>query len=170
MVNWTHYLAKGQALLWRPCRPTGFRCSEWQLCRTTCGHPCQYQRIHSHQAQYPWQGFREQRLETYWMGSWWTREKEKGERWFLFRCILNSMTGWKSLLGPLVWRSLKSVVMLLLVKWIVCEISIVLSQWMRVMGSCLASASYFITLHLDMVTGVIVHLVALTISVPTSSS
>jgi len=37
---------------------------------------------------------------------------------------------------------------------------------MRVMGRCLASASYFITLHLDMVTGVIVHLVALTISVP----
>ena len=37
---------------------------------------------------------------------------------------------------------------------------------MRVIGSCLVIASYFITLHLDMITGVIVHLVALTISVP----
>ena len=38
-------------------------------------------------------------------------------------------------------------------------------QQMRVIGSCLVNASYFITLHLDMVTGVIVHLVALTVSV-----
>ena len=38
-------------------------------------------------------------------------------------------------------------------------------QQMRVIGSCLVNASYFITLHLDMVTGVIVHLVALTMSV-----
>ena len=37
---------------------------------------------------------------------------------------------------------------------------------MRVIGSCLVIASYFIILRLDMVTGVIVHLVALTISVP----
>ena len=41
-----------------------------------------------------------------------------------------------------------------------------LLQRMRVIGSCLVIASYFITLHLDMITGVIVHLVALTISVP----
>ena len=37
---------------------------------------------------------------------------------------------------------------------------------MRVIGSCLVIASYFITLHLDMITGVIIHLVALTISAP----
>ena len=41
-----------------------------------------------------------------------------------------------------------------------------LLQQMRVIGSCLVNASYFITRHLDMVTGVIVHLVALTISAP----
>ena len=40
-----------------------------------------------------------------------------------------------------------------------------LLQQMRVIGSCLVNASYFITLHLDMDTGVIVHLVALTMSV-----
>ena len=40
-----------------------------------------------------------------------------------------------------------------------------LLQQMRVMGSCLVNASYFITLHLDMVTGVIVHLAALIMSV-----
>ena len=40
-----------------------------------------------------------------------------------------------------------------------------LLQQMRVIGSCLVNASYFITRHLDMVTGVIVHLVALTMSV-----
>ena len=37
---------------------------------------------------------------------------------------------------------------------------------MRVIGSCLVIASYFITLHLDMITGVIVHLVALLLSIP----
>ena len=41
-----------------------------------------------------------------------------------------------------------------------------LLQRMRVIGSCLVIASYLITLRLDMITGVIVHLVALTISVP----
>ena len=41
-----------------------------------------------------------------------------------------------------------------------------LLQQMRVIGSCLVNASYFITRHLDMVTGVIVHLVALIISIP----
>ena len=41
-----------------------------------------------------------------------------------------------------------------------------LLQRMRVIGSCLVIASYFITLHLDMVIGVIVHLIALVISVP----
>ena len=39
---------------------------------------------------------------------------------------------------------------------------------MRVMGSCLASASYFITLHLDMVTGEIINSIALTILAPHS--
>ena len=37
---------------------------------------------------------------------------------------------------------------------------------MRVIGSGLVIAAYFITLHLDVVTGVIVHLTAMTISVP----
>ena len=41
-----------------------------------------------------------------------------------------------------------------------------LLQRMRVIGSCLVIASYFITLHLDMITGVIIHLVALIISAP----
>tara|TARA_Y100001978_G_scaffold162340_1_gene148799 strand:+ start:4663 stop:4869 length:207 start_codon:yes stop_codon:yes gene_type:complete len=37
---------------------------------------------------------------------------------------------------------------------------------MRVLGSGLVIAAYFITLHLDVVTGVIVHLAAMMISVP----
>ncbi len=37
---------------------------------------------------------------------------------------------------------------------------------MRVIGSGLVIAAYFITLHLDVVTGVIIHLTAMTISVP----
>ena len=37
---------------------------------------------------------------------------------------------------------------------------------MRVLGSGLVIASYFITLHLDVVTGVILHLTAMSISVP----
>ena len=41
-----------------------------------------------------------------------------------------------------------------------------LLQRMRVLGSCLVIAAYFITLHLDVVTGVIVHLAAMMISVP----
>ena len=41
-----------------------------------------------------------------------------------------------------------------------------LLQRMRVIGSGLVIAAYFITLHLDVVTGVIVHLAAMTISVP----
>ena len=39
-------------------------------------------------------------------------------------------------------------------------------QRMRVIGSGLIIASYFITLHLDVVTGVILHLTAMSISVP----
>ena len=39
-------------------------------------------------------------------------------------------------------------------------------QRMRVVGSGLVIAAYFITLHLDVVTGVVVHLVAMSISVP----
>ena len=39
-------------------------------------------------------------------------------------------------------------------------------QRMRVLGSGLVIAAYFITLHLDVVTGVIVHLAAMMISVP----
>jgi len=39
-------------------------------------------------------------------------------------------------------------------------------QRMRVIGSGLVIASYFITLHLDVVTGVILHLTAMSISVP----
>ena len=39
-------------------------------------------------------------------------------------------------------------------------------QRMRVIGSGLVIASYFITLHLDVVTGVILHLTAISISVP----
>ena len=41
-----------------------------------------------------------------------------------------------------------------------------LFQRMRVIGSGLVIASYFITLHLDVVTGVILHLTAMSISVP----
>ena len=37
---------------------------------------------------------------------------------------------------------------------------------MRVMASCLASTSYFITLHLDIVTGEIANSIALTILAP----
>ena len=37
---------------------------------------------------------------------------------------------------------------------------------MRVIVSCLVIASNFITLHLDMMTGVITHLIASTISAP----
>ena len=39
-------------------------------------------------------------------------------------------------------------------------------QRMRVIGSGLVIAAYFITLHLDVVTGVIVHLTAMTVSIP----
>lgn len=41
-----------------------------------------------------------------------------------------------------------------------------LLQRMRIVGSGLVISAYFITLHLDVVTGVIVHMVAMTISVP----
>ena len=41
-----------------------------------------------------------------------------------------------------------------------------LLQRMRALGSGLVIAAYFITLHLDVVTGVIVHLAAMSISVP----
>ena len=41
-----------------------------------------------------------------------------------------------------------------------------LLQRMRIVGSGLVISAYFITLHLDVVTGVIVHLVAMSISVP----
>ena len=37
---------------------------------------------------------------------------------------------------------------------------------MRVIGSGLVIAAYFITLHLDVVTGVIVHLTAMSVSMP----
>ena len=37
---------------------------------------------------------------------------------------------------------------------------------MRVIGSVLVIAAYFITLHLDVITGVIVHLTAMSVSVP----
>ena len=37
---------------------------------------------------------------------------------------------------------------------------------MRVIGSGLVIAAYFITLHLDVVTGVIIHLTAMTVSIP----
>tara|TARA_B100001094_G_scaffold279151_1_gene289140 strand:+ start:1253 stop:1456 length:204 start_codon:yes stop_codon:yes gene_type:complete len=37
---------------------------------------------------------------------------------------------------------------------------------MRVVGSGLIIAAYFITLHFDVVTGVIIHLTAMSISVP----
>ena len=41
-----------------------------------------------------------------------------------------------------------------------------LLQKMRVVGSGLVISAYFITLHLDVVTGVVVHLLAMSISVP----
>ena len=44
--------------------------------------------------------------------------------------------------------------------------SVELLQRMRIVGSGLVISAYFITLHLDVVTGVIVHLVAMSISVP----
>ena len=37
---------------------------------------------------------------------------------------------------------------------------------MRIVGSGLVISAYFITLHLDVVSGVIVHLVAMSISIP----
>ena len=37
---------------------------------------------------------------------------------------------------------------------------------MRIIGSGLVIAAYFITLHLDVVTGVLVHLTAISISMP----
>ena len=37
---------------------------------------------------------------------------------------------------------------------------------MRIVGSGLIIAAYFITLHLDVVTGVVVHMTAMSISVP----
>ena len=39
-------------------------------------------------------------------------------------------------------------------------------QRMRILGSALVIAAYSITLHLDVVTGVIAHLTAMSISVP----
>ena len=42
----------------------------------------------------------------------------------------------------------------------------ILLQRMRVIGSGLVIAAYFITLHLDVVTGVIIHLTAMSISIP----
>ena len=41
-----------------------------------------------------------------------------------------------------------------------------LLQRMRVVGSGLIIAAYFITLHLDVVTGVLVHLTAMSTSIP----
>ena len=41
-----------------------------------------------------------------------------------------------------------------------------LLQRMRTVGSALVIAAYFITLHLDIVTGVAIHLTAMIISVP----
>ena len=41
-----------------------------------------------------------------------------------------------------------------------------LLQRMRALGSALVIAAYFITLHLDVVTGVVIHLTAMSISVP----
>ena len=37
---------------------------------------------------------------------------------------------------------------------------------MRALGSALIIAAYFITLHLDVVTGAVIHLTAMSISVP----
>ena len=48
-----------------------------------------------------------------------------------------------------------------------CGIIVVdLLQRMRVIGSGMVIAAYFITLHLDVVIGVIIHLSAMSISVP----
>ena len=44
--------------------------------------------------------------------------------------------------------------------------SVDLLQRMRIVGSGLIIAAYFITLHLDVVTGVAIHLTAIFISVP----
>ena len=44
--------------------------------------------------------------------------------------------------------------------------SVDLLQRMRIVGSGLIIAAYFITLHLDVVTGVAIHLTAMMISVP----
>ena len=41
-----------------------------------------------------------------------------------------------------------------------------LLQRMRIIGSGLVISAYFVTLHVDIVTGVIVHLIAMSISVP----
>ena len=45
-------------------------------------------------------------------------------------------------------------------------VTVDLLRRLRVVGSGLIIAAYFITLHLDVVTGVIVHLTAMSISVP----
>ena len=45
-------------------------------------------------------------------------------------------------------------------------LSVNLLQRMRIVGSGLIIAAYFITLYLDVVTGVAIHLTAITISVP----
>ena len=45
-------------------------------------------------------------------------------------------------------------------------LSVNLLQRMRIVGSGLIIAAYFITLHLDVVTGVAIHLTAMMISVP----
>ena len=45
-------------------------------------------------------------------------------------------------------------------------LSMELLRRMRILGSGLVIAAYFITLHLDVVTGVIVHLTAISISMP----
>ena len=44
--------------------------------------------------------------------------------------------------------------------------SMELLRRMRILGSGLVIAAYFITLHLDVVTGVVVHLTAISISMP----
>ncbi len=47
---------------------------------------------------------------------------------------------------------------------LVCQLELL--QRMRVVGSGLVIAAYFITLNLDVVAGVIIHLTAMSISVP----
>ena len=44
--------------------------------------------------------------------------------------------------------------------------SMELLRRMRILGSGLVIAAYFITLHLDVVTGVVLHLTAISISMP----